>query len=97
MMVRQGDLVITKVNKIPRGVVKQDHRVLAEGEATGHVHELDLGDLYEKNGTLYFRIAEGQTATLEHAEHEPVSFAEGEYMVTRQKEYTPEGWRRVAD
>jgi len=97
MMVRQGDLLIVKVDELPEGCVKPGHRVLAEGEATGHKHELDSGDVYEKEGTLFFRVLDDQHTTLKHEEHGPITFAPGVYKVIRQREYEPRGWRRVAD
>ena len=100
-MKRQGDLLITRIKEIPKGAKKQDNRILAEGEATGHMHELDLGEVYEKNGTLYFRVPEGQVATLNHPEHGAMTFETGEYKVIRQREYVPgewkQNWRNVAD
>ena len=78
-MKRQGDLLIVKVKGIPEDAVKAKSRVLAEGEATGHMHELDLGEVYEKDGTLYFRVPEGKTAALNHQEHNTVTFEPGEY------------------
>jgi hypothetical protein len=97
MMVRQGDLLIVKVDELPENSVLQNHRVLAEGEATGHKHELDSGELYEKEGTLFFRVPEDQKTTLTHQEHGPITFISGIYKVIRQREYEPRGWRRVAD
>lgn len=97
MMVRQGDVLVQSVRKIPADAIKQDHRVLAEGEVAGHLHELDLGDVYEKNGTLYFEVPDNNAATLVHPEHKAVTFAPGKYKVTRQREYKPEGWEQVAD
>ncbi len=97
MMVRQGDLLIVKVNKLPLECKKQNHRILAEGEATGHLHELDSGELYEKDGILYFRVEKEQKITLKHPEHGPITFEPGVYKVIRQREYEPKGWRRVAD
>jgi hypothetical protein len=29
--------------------------------------------------------------------HEPIAFTPGKYLARRQREYTPEGWRRVED
>lgn len=92
MMVRQGDLLIVGVDRIPEKAVRQRHLVLAEGEATGHTHELDAGELYEKDGTLYFRVPEGGKATLNHPEHGPLVFIEGDYKVIRQREYSPKDW-----
>ena len=100
-MKRQGDLLIIKVKKIPEGAVKVKSRVLAEGEATGHMHELDLGEVYEKNGVLYFKVPEGETATLNHQEHGAMTFETGEYKVIRQREYAPgvwkNDWKQVSD
>lgn len=97
MKVRQGDLFIVKVCELPENSVLQNHRVLAEGEATGHMHELDSGELYEKGGILYFWVPEDQKTTLTHQEHGPITFEPGVYKVIRQREYEPRGWRRVAD
>ncbi|MEI8349859.1 MAG: hypothetical protein WCI77_06875 [Candidatus Omnitrophota bacterium] len=97
MIKRQGDLLIVKVEKIPEDAQTQKSRILAEGEATGHMHELDSGEVYEKDGTLYFKVAEGGNVTLKHPEHGPLQFDEGVYQVIRQREYIPEGWRRVED
>lgn len=95
-MQRQGDLLIVKVNGIPEDAVKKDSRILAEGEATGHMHELTGGEVYEKGNTLYFRVDEKQI-TLKHQEHGALTFEPGIYKVIRQREYEPEGWRYVAD
>jgi hypothetical protein len=96
-MKRQGDLLIVKIAKIPDDAIKQNNRVLAEGEATGHLHELDKGEVYEKEGVLYFKVDSNESATLIHPEHKAVTFEPGEYKVIRQREYEPRGWRRVAD
>ena len=100
-MKRQGDLLIVKVTKIPDGSIKRDNKVLAEGEATGHMHELDLGEVYEKDGTLYFKVPEGAKAALNHQEHKTVTFEPGDYKVIRQREYVPgtweQDWKYVAD
>ena len=96
-MKRQGDLLIVKVKGIPDDAVKVKSRVLAEGEATGHMHELDLGEVYEKDGVLYFTVPGGATATLNHQEHGAMTFETGEYKVIRQREYEPRSFRYVAD
>ena len=97
MMVRQGDLLIVKIGKIPQDAKKRDTLVLAEGEATGHLHELDTGEVYGKGMNLYFRVSQDSIATLIHPEHKPLAFDPGEYKVIRQREYEPAGWRRVTD
>ncbi|MBF0479749.1 MAG: hypothetical protein HQL26_09730 [Candidatus Omnitrophica bacterium] len=96
-MKRQGDLLIIRVKEIPVAAVKLTHRVLAEGETTGHMHELDNGELYEKDDVLYFRISDDRPAILKHPEHGPIAFKPGQYKVIRQREYEPNGWRNVGD
>lgn len=96
-MKRQGDLLIVKVGSIPQGAIKRDDLVLAEGEATGHLHELDSGEVYEKAGTLYFKVSEEETVKLVHPEHESIMFESGKYEVIRQREYRPKGWIYVTD
>ncbi|KKT85058.1 MAG: hypothetical protein UW82_C0004G0064 [candidate division WWE3 bacterium GW2011_GWC2_44_9] len=95
-MKRQGDLLIVSVESIPEGAKKLGHKILAEGEATGHLHELDSGELYKKNENLYFRVSD-EPATLMHPEHAPLAFVPGVYQVIRQREYEPKAWRYVCD
>jgi hypothetical protein len=115
-MKRQGELLIikikdfdipayrmdTKQDYIKENILKQDHRILAEGETTGHKHELDKGTLYREKawrnqGQLYFRVPKKQVATLTHPEHKSLTFEEGLYKVITQREYEEEGARRVRD
>jgi len=77
MMKRQGDLLIIRIDSMPKDAVRQASRILAEGEATGHMHELDKGEVYEKDGTLYFKVEENNTTTLNHPEHKAVTFDPG--------------------
>ena len=97
MMKRQGDLLIIKIPAIPALAVQQQSKVLAEGEATGHFHKLDSGEVYEENGTLYFKVDNNSTTALEHPEHATITFDPGVYKVIRQREYEPNGWRQVSD
>jgi len=96
-MKRQGDLLIIGVQEIPVTAIRKKDRVLAEGEVTGHLHELDSGEVYESEGILYFKVDSESQTTLNHPEHKPVSFETGVYKVIRQREYEPKGPRQVAD
>ena len=97
-MQRQGDLLIIRINTIPSQAVQQQSRVLAEGEATGHLHQLDEeAEVYEEKGALYFRIKEDKKSILIHPEHKPLTFEPGVYRVIRQREYAPRGWRYASD
>ena len=95
-MKRQGDLLIVPVEKIPEHAKRKNTLILAEGEATGHKHELDSGELYEIRGTLYFDV-KGGVANLKHEEHGTVTFEPGQYQVVKQREYVPGAWRDVED
>lgn len=101
MQMRQGDVLVEKVEAIPTGAerVMAGARgyVLAEGEATGHAHTIapEYGELYEKEGVLYLKIE--ADAPLVHQEHATVTLPRGTYRVKRQVEYTPQAIRNVAD
>jgi len=92
---RQGDILIKKIKNIPENTKKLNHRILAHGEATGHMHQLQEGNLYDANGILFFELA--QEADLVHQEHDPITIPPGNYEVVRQKEYSPERIRYVQD
>ena len=96
-MWRQGDLLIVRAGAIPKDAVKCSSRVLAEGEATGHLHELDCGEVFSQGEAHYFMVEEKASATLAHPEHKPITFEPGVYKVTRQREYEPKKWRYVRD
>lgn len=97
-MQRQGDLLIVRVDAIPKQALQRKSRVLAEGEATGHLHELDQeANVYSADGVLYFRVHESATSVLTHPEHKPLTFEPGDYRVIRQREYEPRGWRYIND
>ena len=60
---------------------------MAEGEGTGHRHELDKGQLTRLGLHLMVSVPDG--AVLSHPEHAALILPAGEYRVTRQREYTP--------
>lgn len=95
---RHGDVLICSTKIIPKNAKKLTHLVLAEGEVTFHAHRITEGDatLYEENGVLYLHV-ESETATLTHEEHKRIDLPKGDYQITIQREYQPDGWRRVAD
>jgi len=96
-MKRQGDLLIFNVKQLPQGACKTESLVLAEGEATGHRHELDRGCVYVQNDQLFFYVSDEEPVTLNHPEHHPLVFPPGTYEVVRQREYLPGRWRYVDD
>ena len=98
---RQGDVLITRVRAIParaKQVARDKGRVvLAYGEVTGHAHAIVEPEalLFDDAGEFYLR-ADG-AVVLRHEEHAPINLDKGVYKVTRQREYTPEAIRNVAD
>lgn len=108
-MYRQGDVLIMRAPEgetldnmmlVPRD---QGRVILAYGEVTGHAHAL-----VDDNVALYMprpdstkkdrllNIVKGPVM-LRHEEHGPIPLKPGLYIVRRQREYTPEAIRNVAD
>ena len=94
--IRQGDVILQPI-ELTSGK-KLSHLTLAEGEVTGHSHQITRGnaELYEKDSTLYLKVL-SETASLTHEEHKPVKIPQGNWIVRIQREYEPMGWRYVAD
>jgi len=103
----QGDLLITKIDEIPEGLSKQDdidgNHVLAHSE-TGHNHVVDAQyvDLYQpaNDDFIGYVDVKGECQIIHLRSwdtHAPINLDKGKYKITRQREYTPEGYRRAAD
>lgn len=108
----QGDLLIRRINKLPQDIKqassKDGHFVVAESE-THHHHVIDARPnvkVYDTENPLlsYLEVIEATDATETllrhlrgHDTHETISIAPGIYELRRQREHTPEGWRRAAD
>lgn len=95
---RQGDVLIERVSKLPTTATKQKGRViLAHGEVTGHAHEIDLdaAEAWKDGEQLYVKVKKNVPVT--HQEHDPIPRFPGVDKITRQREYSPEAIRNVAD
>lgn len=111
-MAAQGDLLIRRLSSIPKNAIKakpeQGKYIVAHSE-TGHNHVIvDRPNvhLYSTDNPMvsYLEVIEAADATetiLEHLRsfdtHESIIINAGIYEIRRQREYTPEGWRRVED
>jgi len=101
MQFRQGDVFIQAVKEIPTNAVKQKANggkvILAEGEATGHAHAVAERNavLYLVGAAMYLRCL--RETEIEHEEHGPIILLAGDYLVRRQREYSPEAIRNVQD
>jgi hypothetical protein len=102
---RQGDILILATHTIPERLkpVAREHGriVLARGEVTGHCHaidrdtavflETDLAEMADR----FLRVEE--EVQVVHDEHDAITLPPGNYIVRRQREYSPEAIRRVVD
>ena len=108
----QGDLFIRRVNAIPTGLkplaIEAGNYIVAHSE-TGHHHVIEARPnvvVFATDDPLvsYLQIVEATDAmetVIEHLRnfdtHESIKVGPGNYEIRRQREYTPEGWRRVSD
>lgn len=106
----QGDVLFRRVDHIPDGTKEQlrkagDPLIVAHSE-TGHHHVVEAADarLIETGDPLVaYLVAEGAYADVVHKRsfdtHAPIRLEGGGaiWEIRRQREHTPEGWRRVED
>ena len=95
-IIRHGDVLIELVKEMPKAK-KLDRKWLFEGEATGHAHRIDIGEIFEtRNGELYLKVEKLTKVT--HEEHRTVVLPKGLYRVSQKRQYAPDGgWERVTD
>jgi hypothetical protein len=84
---QQGDVLLRKIDAIPKGAEPASGRVLAEGEATGHKHVAEAQDaaLFTHEGALYMRVPSGTRVV--HEEHGALDIPPGDYLVGKVREY----------
>lgn len=100
--IQQGDVLAVQVPELPAGAkrvpAKDGIYVIAEGEATGHMHvvpDIVDVDLFEHDGVLYLmvgadvQLAHVQGLTGQKAEHEPVTVPPGMWEVGQVVEVDP--------
>jgi hypothetical protein len=103
----QGDCLITRAECVPEHFVqidvKENDYAVAHSE-TGHHHVMSKQhvDFFEAaNDPLMLYIVVKEPTVLRHLRsfdtHAPITVDKGIYRINRQREYTPEGWRRAAD
>lgn len=109
----QGDVLFRRVKALPKGLkevdAKSSRKVVAHSE-TGHHHAIDDAGVRMYQGddpmTCYLMLESADHCDVVH--HRPWDTHEtlrllGEggfgsvFEVRRQREYSPEGWRRVED
>ena len=108
----QGDLYIRRIDKLPENVTKvkaENGQYICAHSETGHSHviaERPNVTLYAGDDPMisYLQVVEATDETetlLEHLRsfdtHETIKLPVGTFEIRRQREHTPEGWRRVED
>ena len=103
----QGDLCIRRIAEFPAnlktGKAEDGIYILAHSE-TGHRHVVKGHTaqlLIDETNAFIAYLDVAEPTELEHLRsfdtHEPYLLAPGKYEIRRQREHTPEGWRRAAD
>ncbi len=110
-MAAQGDLMLRRIAEVPEGFepvkADTDGGVIVAHSETGHHHVLlsakdvaVMGNPREP-GRMIAVVNNPEGATLEHRRawdtHAPIVIPPGFFELRRQREETPEGWRRVTD
>jgi hypothetical protein len=96
-----------------RSAKENGRAILAHGEVTGHAHEIEDaatatmvkpesafrvdGDLSDSKPMTRLGMGLRKKTAVKHQEHGRIALPAGKYRVTRQREYTPESIRNVAD
>jgi hypothetical protein len=97
---RQGDVLVLKVDSIPK-LQKTKIVRLANGEITGHHHTIcegAVGYADDETGLAEFvEVEEQEGVDLVHQEHETITLPPGKFRSVIQSQYTPEEIKRVAD
>lgn len=109
---RQGDLLFLVVGSAvhrecksakgaPRGTRnKRPNGHILEGEVTGHIHrigDLDAAEVFECGEGLYLNVTEEGGVSIVHEDHGDIKLPMEHYEVVRQREYSPDAIRNVAD
>lgn len=82
--IRQGDVFLKKVSKLPTGLKKKDN-ILAYGEVTGHKHQVVGKAIVLTDGTTQYVDVQSE-AELIHEEHQKHLLQKGAYKVILQRE-----------
>lgn len=103
----QGDIYIRKIDQLPENAVEvspENGVYIVTHSETGHHHVMEAtkATMFSlPDSVMDCLLVVNEPTTLNHLRdfdtHEPILFDKGTYQVRRQREYTPEGFRRVED
>jgi hypothetical protein len=103
-IVFQGDIAMMRVDSLPKDAKPEETQVVAHSE-TGHHHLAERAKVFSvPDGEVLYMQALGKSIDIVHKRnydtHETIRLL-GEpgqiWKIRRQREHTPEGWRRVED
>lgn len=106
-MAAQGDVMFIRVESIPAEAIRAEEKdgyfIVAHSE-TGHDHVLDSRNaqmLIDKTNEFIAYVKVSKETEVKHQRsfdtHESLLLTPGNYEIRRQREYIPEGFRKVAD
>lgn len=107
----QGDVCFIRRETLPAGLIEVkpvNGAIVVTHSETGHDHVMVLDRapepavrMFADDNPLIAWLQVNRPTALEHKRshdtHAPILFQPGVYEVRRQREYTPEGFRRVED
>jgi hypothetical protein len=104
----QGDIYITRTDmQVPANAVEvqpEGNYLIITHSETGHHHVMEKtkAKLYKlPDDIMKCLLVVEDPVALQHLRdydtHSPIQFEKGNYIVRRQREYTPEGFRKVQD
>lgn len=101
-MYRQGDVLFKEVRSVPEGGKVRPSGHVLEGEVTGHIHrvderQLDEAQVLECGAGLFLNVGAEGGVSIVHEDHNTLVLPPGSYEIVRQREYSPEEIRNVAD
>ena len=110
-MAAQGDFIIQRIDTLPENLAEipaENGKVVVAHSETMHNHVMEAQRVtaYKEPSTpdrdLYELFLKVEAPTeIEHLRsfdtHESILVPEGTYRIRRQREYTPEGFRKAAD
>jgi len=102
LLFRHGDVDIRQIDEIPKVCQKTQTRTVAYGEATGHHHTFNGGQVIVYDAPIghVMKVGDGtinvskfvqvlETTKLEHQEHKAIEIPKGTYAISIEREYNP--------
>jgi hypothetical protein len=99
---RQGDVLFVKIEKAGNPTKMRRNGHIMEGKVTGHIHrvadaDLEKCELFDSTEKLFLNVSADSGVSIIHEDHATLELPAGQYEVIRQREYSPEAIRNVAD